>query len=220
MFKKIYHKIELKFPQIEALKRLYIKIGSPRRYRYLFEIIRGRKPRKIMEIGTWNGVHAIEMIEEAKKYFSPKEIKYYGFDLFELLNDKTSLKEFSSPPPPLEAVQQKLEKTSAKIHLYKGYTQDTLPRVIDELPKMDFIFIDGGHSLETIENDWKYVQEVMDKNTIVIFDDYWNRDDAGCKKIINDINKTNFEVNILPIQDSFKKEWGVLKINFVQVKKR
>jgi len=218
---KMYRKIESKFPPVKILKTLYHKIfpKEPHRYKYLFKIIKDNKCKKIMEIGIWNGVHALQMIKEAKKHSSSKEIQYYGFDLFELLDDRTSLKEFSSPSPSLETVWRKLEKTGAEVHLYKGYTQDTLPKAIGELPKMDFVYIDGGHSLETIKNDWKYVQEVMDKNTIVIFDDYWNRDDAGCKKVIESMDKTRFEVKILPIQDRFKKEWGILKINFAQVKK-
>jgi len=220
MLKKIYYKIEKGFPPVKILKNYIIKYTVPRRYKYLFEIIRANKSRKIMEIGTWNGVHALEMIEEAKKHSSPKEIEYYGFDLFELLDDKTTLKEFAKVPPSLEIVREKLERTNAKIHLYKGYTKDTFPRVINELPKMDFVFIDGGHSIETIKNDWEYVQRVIDEKTIVIFDDYWNKDDAGCKKVIEDIDKEKFEVTILPIQDKFKKEWGILKINFVKVKKR
>jgi len=60
----------------------------------------------------------------------------------------------------------------------------------------------------------------MGTQTVVIFDDYWNREDAGCKRVIEDIDKTKFEVKILPIQDKFKEEWGTLKINFVQVKSK
>jgi hypothetical protein len=220
MFKKIYHKIEAKFPGVKIFKELYIKIRSPRRYKYLLKAIRENKARKIMEIGAWRGVRALEMIEEAGKNHSPKKVEYYGFDLFELLDRKTSLKEFSTPPPSLHEIKSKLEKTGAEIHLYRGYTKDTLPEVINELPVMDFIYIDGGHSIETIKNDWGYAQKVMDENTIVIFDDYWNRDDAGCKKIIEGIDTDKFESKILPIQDKFKKDWGTLKINFVKVTRK
>lgn len=224
MLSRIYYKIEPRFPPVKVIKKLYYKMFAkePRRYKYLFETIRKNKCRKIMEIGTWNGEHALRMIEEAKKNFPPGEIQYYGFDLFELLDDKMASKEFSTSkiPPSLEIVREKLAKTNAEIHLYKGDTRNTLPKVVNELPKVDFVFIDGGHSIEAIQNDWKYVQKFMDEKTIVIFDDYWNRDDAGCKKVVEGIDKTKFEVRILPIQDKFKKEWGILKINFVQVKKR
>ncbi|MBA7507589.1 hypothetical protein ES706_06309 [subsurface metagenome] len=226
MLSRIYYQIEPRFPPIKVVKKLYCKIlvKEPRRYKYLFEIIRKNKCRKIMEIGTWNGEHALQMIEEAKRNFPPEEVQYYGFDLFELLDSETASKEFSKSkiPPALEIVKEKLEKTNAEIDLYQGDTRETLPRVVNELPKMDFVFIDGGHSIEAIQNDWTYTQKVMDEKTIVIFDDYWNRDDAGCKRVVEGIDKTKFEAKILPIQDKFKGELGMreLEINFVQVKKR
>jgi phosphatidylinositol alpha-1,6-mannosyltransferase len=222
MFSKTYHKIEPKLPSIKIFKKLYHMLFSkePQRYKYLFRIIENNRCKRIMEIGTWNGTHALQMIESAKKNFPANEIEYYGFDLFESLDDKMLLEEFSKLPPPFETVRDKLERTNARVHLYKGNTKEVLPRVINELTEMDFVFIDGGHSIETIENDWKYVQKVMGEKTIVIFDDYWNRNDAGCKKVIESIDKTKFDVKILPIQDRFRQEWGMLKINFVKVSRR
>jgi hypothetical protein len=85
---------------------------------------------------------------------------------------------------------------------------------------MDLIFIDGGHSIETISNDWTYARKLMHDHTLVIFDDYWNRDDAGAKPIIERIDVTKYDVQVLPIQDRFKKEWGTLIINFVSVRKK
>ena len=223
MLSRIYYRIEPRFPPARVLRKLYLILyynrlrKEPRRYKYLCQIIRSNKCQKIMEIGTWNGAHALQMLEEAKKHFAPNEIHYYGFDLFESLDGETTVEEFAKIPPTLEAVREKLEKTRANIHLYKGYTKDTLPKAINKLPEMDFVFIDGGHSIETIENDWRYAQEVMGERTTVIFDDYWNREDAGCKKVVEGIDRTKFEVKILPIQDKFKKEEGILEINFVQV---
>jgi len=219
---RLYHKIEPKFPFIKIFKKLYYMIFSKgdQRSKYLFKIIENSRCKRIMEIGTWNGEHTLQMIKSAKKNFHTKEIEYYGFDLFELLNDKMRLEEFSLSSAPLEMVRRKLEKTNARIHLYKGNTKEVLPRVINELPKMDFVFIDGGHSIETIENDWSFVQKVMGKKTIVIFDDYYcDRDDVGCKKVIKEVDQTQFKVKILPIQDKIRKEWGMLKINYVQISK-
>jgi len=62
--------------------------------------------------------------------------------------------------------------------------------------------------------------QLMHDKTVLIFDDYYNREDTGCKKIIESINKKEFSVEILQPTDEFKKEWGVLKINFIKVIKK
>ena len=171
-----------------------------------------------MEIGTWNGEHALQMIREAKKNYG-RSVEYYGFDLFELLDDKVRSKEHSKKFSKLKDVTGKLQKTNCQIKLFQGDTKETLPKVAGKLPKMDFIFIDGGHSIETIKNDWEYSQQLMAKRTVVIFDDYWNREDAGCKKVIEKIDRSKFSVEILPMQDKFKETSDILKINFVKVQK-
>lgn len=139
------------------LRKISSVVGSlagPRRYKNLFKIIRENKCRKIMEIGTWNGDHAVEMVKSACSNFQPKEIEYYGFDLFENALETALKEEFSkAAPPSLSSVKSKLEKTGAQIFLYKGNTRQVLPKVVGELPMMDFVFIDGGHSIETIKND-------------------------------------------------------------------
>jgi len=97
---RLYHKIELKFPSIKIFKKLYyIKFSKgSQRYKYLFEIIEDIKCKRIMEIGTWDGEHALQMIESAKKNFPIKEIEYYGFDLFEDADEKTIDVEISKKP--------------------------------------------------------------------------------------------------------------------------
>lgn len=196
-------------------------LGGAKRYDNLFKIIQEKEYRKIMEIGTWNGDHAVEMIKSASSNFQPKEIEYYGFDLFEDATNTMLEKEFSKgASPSLSLVNSKLNRTGAKIFLYKGNTKEVLPTVVKGLPEMDFVFIDGGHSIMTIRNDWRNVQKVMGKRTIVIFDDYWNIENAGCKRIIDGLDRRRFKVEILPPKDKFKKEWGILEINLVKVMKR
>jgi len=218
MIEQIYYAVESKFLAIKILKNVYRKFFGPKRYKYLFDLIEDNRCKKIMEIGTWNGEHALQMIQVAKK-FHGTEVEYYGFDLFELLDKEIYLKEIAKNPPTLKEVIINLKKTNCKINLFQGDTREILPKVVKNLPKMDFIFIDGGHSIKTIENDWKCAQQLMTNNTVLIFDDYWNRSDLGCKKVIEKINKIKFNVEILPIQDKFIKRWGILKINFVRVQK-
>jgi len=194
---------------------------GPKRYEYLFETIDEKQCRRIMEVGTWNGRRALQMIERAKDFHLAEEIEYYGFDLFELMTNEVNKNELSKKPPTQHEVQKRLSSTGAKIFLFKGFSQRTLPQVVGKLPAMDMIFIDGGHSLETIANDWNYCRQFMDEDTIVIFDDYYfDRDDVGCKPIVEMIDPKEYDVTILPRRDRFLKTWGILSINVVQVEKR
>lgn len=171
-----------------------------------------------MEIGTWNGERAIKMINKAKEQQPADGIDYFGFDLFDEMDQATLKEELSKIPPSEDEVRTKLKETGANIHLFKGDTRDIFENGIKKLPTMDFVFIDGGHSLETIRNDWNYTKKLMDKDTVVIFDDYYqNINEKGCKKIIDTLNREEFSVDILEPMNSFEKEWGTLNINFVRV---
>ncbi len=225
--RELYRKIRKILSQITFIKRAYNKIRGierAQRYEQIFHAIKNNRCRRIMEVGTWNGERAVQMIETAKRHWKAAQVSYYGFDIFELMNDEIFAKEVSKRPPSMQEVKTKLENTGAKIFLFKGFTEEVMPKVMPALPKMDLVFIDGGHSIETITNDWKWTQPVMDEKTVVIFDDYWSgewgkRKDAGCQTLIDNLDKTKFRAEILPIQDSFKKEWGVLKINFAKVRR-
>lgn len=193
---------------------------QPSRYRNLYKTIKEIEPRTILEVGTWNGERAAKMIRVAQKYQS--EIKYYGFDLFEDLTPEKFLEERSKRPPSEREVYEFLQRTGATIKLYRGDTVQTLPRAVREISKVDFVYIDGGHSLNTIQHDWENVEKLMHTGTVVIFDDYWrNRTDAGCKSLIDSLDEEKFFVSILPDINVFKnKEFGTLEISYAKVKLR
>ena len=205
----------------QAKKWLHGLLWGPKRYRHLFLAINENKTRRIMEIGTWNGRRALQMIKTAQKFHSAQEIEYYGFDLFEQMTPEIFLEELSKQPPKLVEVKKMLDNSGAQVKLFQGFTKDTLPRLLSELPKMDFIFIDGGHAIETIQNDWDCASQLMHGQAIVIFDDYYeDRDDIGCKPVVEKIDSEVYRVEILKPQDQFTKSWGMLKINFVKVTKK
>ena len=79
----------------------------------------------------------------------------------------------------------------------------------------------GGHSLETIANDWRYASRLMHPKTVLVFDDYWpGRTDAGAKVTVDDIDKSQYDVKCLFITDHFKKtDFGELTIKLILVRK-
>jgi predicted O-methyltransferase YrrM len=214
-----YRKLALRVPALRALGRLYgLLHGRPRRYRYLEELVERHGCRRFMEIGTGKGDSAVRMIEAAARRWDRSEIEYYGFDLFELLDREVAQKELTKIPPPMEDVQRRLETTGARIRLFRGNTNETLWAAAEALPTMDFVFIDGGHSIETIENDWHGVQGLMHERTVVLFDDYYaDRLDMGARHLVESLDSSEYRVKVLPIQDVFRKPWGLLCVNMVLV---
>ena len=97
--------------------------SKTKRYSFLLFLILINKPKSILEIGVYNGVRAKEMIEAAKVFNS--KIDYYGFDLFEIMNNDILNNELSKMPLSETSVKKFLSKT-ANIQLFKGYSQTTL----------------------------------------------------------------------------------------------
>jgi hypothetical protein len=198
---------------------------QPRRYVNLFRTIYEGRCQAIVEIGTWNGVHAEQMIRVAAAHAGLSSIRYAGFDLFEdLTNDQLRL-EYSKRPPTYQEVSDRLKATGAAITLYRGNTRETLPRAGEELRRADLVFIDGGHSIETISADWAAVQQNLGPGTTVIFDDYYpdrvpELEGLGCQSIIDALDTTRYLVEVLEPADAFDQPWGTLRVQMARVRRR
>ena len=173
------------------------------RYKYLFKLILNQKPKTILEIGVYKGKRSIEMMDLAQCF--NKQIIFYGFDLFEKITEKKIKDELSKNPLSKDEIFTKLKNLfpKAKINLIKGDTIKTLKN-LDIKNKIDFIFIDGGHSLNTIKKDWQNVKKLIHRNSLVVFDDYYDDEHIskkfGSKNIIKNLGK-NYISKILPSTD-------------------
>ena len=56
--------------------------------------------------------------------------------------------------------------------LHKGDTKETLKKC-KSASKVDFAFIDGGHSYETVKSDYENLKKVP----ILVFDDFFSKDE-------------------------------------------
>jgi hypothetical protein len=174
-----------------------------------------------VEIGVYKGIRASQFIEAALVF--NKKIEYHGFDLFEGLNIKILDSEFSKKPYTQKKIKENLKKYS-NVYLYKGFTNITLPNFLKKnKKKADFIFIDGGHSIKTVKNDWFYCSKMMHKNSMVIFDDFYKNNpknsNFGCNKII-DYLKNKYFTQILSLTDQIVIKGKDVEVNMVLVKKR
>jgi hypothetical protein len=176
----------------------------PQRYKQIIEIIDDVKPQSIVEIGVWNGQRAIEMVSAALLHH--EKVSYHGFDLFESANATTDKEEMNAKKHcTLKSVRDTLNglkklNPGFSFKLTKGNTRKTLkPGSIEA----DFVYIDGGHSVETIRNDYEAVKE----SRMVVFDDFYNAKDwdlekVGANKIIEEIP----HAELLPSEDPLSFE--------------
>ena len=197
-------------------------LSNTKRYSNILFFVLLHKPKTILEIGVYTGRRAQEMIDAAKVF--NKKIEYYGFDLFEMMNNKILKKEMSKIPNSKKKILQKLSKI-ANVKLFKGYTNKTLPKLKNT--KVDFIFIDGGHAVNTIHSDWIKCKNFIKKNTVIVFDDYYVNDKKiikkfGCNKVIDTISEKKFEKKLCKLTDSFTTNYSdkKLKYKMFYVKKR
>ncbi len=185
------------------------------RYDKLIEEIAARKPKTILEVGTHMGNSAVRMVAKAQEFND--QIFYYGFDLFEFMTDDYKEYEFHGKSHcDFSTPSRRLKKTGCKYKLKAGNTRKTLKKFSPDR-QIDFIYIDGGHSIDTIQSDWDNVKRFMDEKTVVIFDDYYeNREDVGCKKIINGIGP-EYKVTLMEPVDYIEK--NDLYIRYAKVTK-
>ena len=181
------------------------------RYRQLADIIRHYKPKTLTEVGTWNGGRAIEMALAAFEYTD--RFTYFGFDLFEEATALTDDIEMNSKKHhTIELIKARLNQFKNKMKekgkefifkLHKGDSKITLKK--NKLARnVDFAFIDGGHSYETVKADYNNLKKVP----ILVFDDFFSKDEFGQQPIEKNmgVNKLVKEIKaygkvVLPSND-------------------
>jgi len=174
-------------------------------------IVKEHRPRVFLEIGVFCGVTARNVCELLKEIHS-EEFQYVGIDLFGQKPSKGEkvpkyLKEqkFSNPFKNLfynfilrenlnsyDSVFRFLKQFSKNITLIKGDSNVILKNL--DLKNVDFVFLDGGHSFETVLNDLNLIYKKMSSNkkSVILCDDY---EDAtyitGVKKAVDKFVKEN-----------------------------
>lgn len=169
------------------------------RYTQITDLLQELKPDTILEVGTWAGIRAREMMTASGASF------YYGFDLFEDGTPEDDEAEFNVKPH--YSLADVLDTFDFPARLVKGYSTDTLPRFLEEMgPEgIDFAFIDGGHSVATIESDWRYVSQLIKPGGVILLDDYYSGmpesflDQFGCNRLADAL-----QAEILPDADPVK----------------
>ncbi len=147
------------------------------RYDELIALAAEKKPYAMIEVGTHRGARARLLKVHCKLYF--------GFDLWESGSEETDRMESNGKGRSTKA-QASEALAGANFELIQGNTLDTLPAFWERCLRVDFAFIDGGHSIETIASDWRWVSRMLNPGAVVVFDDYYEpeREGFGCNAIV------------------------------------
>jgi predicted O-methyltransferase YrrM len=161
------------------------------RYSQLIAACYQAQPAAILEIGTWNGERALQLLQAAPG------AKYYGFDLFEDATDETDAVEMNVKRHFTQAeVQGRLRGFRAQ--LFKGNTRTTLAEFDHPV---DFVWMDGGHSVETIASDWTHVCRLTLPEASIYLDDYYTGpidvEKFGCNQLV-----AGLKHSVLPVKDA------------------
>ena len=131
----------------EFIKRNLYDLGRKvkRRYEFLLLLAEYLNPKRVVEIGTWNGDRSEGLVS-----CLPNLELFVGFDLFESSSEEIRVKEktMGCMPACKNNVYQRLTNSKANpecnIELIEGDTHETLPQFTNgEYSKsFDFIFLD------------------------------------------------------------------------------
>ena len=160
----------------ERRRPLTYRTGT--RYDTLVDELEKLRPSTILEIGVATGDTAERLLRIALTVCAGGDgIRYWGFDLFEDISADLFEVENAKRSRLASQVRSRLEATEingrrASVEVIKGNTTESLPASRDAIPFCDLIFIDGGHSYETVRSDWSYCLELVHPGSVIFFDDY------------------------------------------------
>jgi|TARA_B110000971_G_scaffold63876_1_gene65283 predicted O-methyltransferase YrrM len=200
-------------------RRYWRKTGLKKKWgNLLLDLVASKKPKHFLEIGVFCGVTSRNVCDLLDQIHNG-DFSYTGFDLFGEKIDQTlnevepeyvKTQKFSNPLKhfyynvilkenlnSIESIEKFLKKFKKNITLVKGDTNITLKQ--NDLSKVDFAFIDGGHSYKTTYNDLSILYSFMkDKGRTIVCDDYIDASYiTEVKKAVDDFIKKNslkFEV--------------------------
>jgi hypothetical protein len=199
-------------------KEYWRKAGLKKYYGQIFvDLVKQQNPKNFLEIGVFTGVTARNVCE-LLYLINNKDFFYLGIDLFEDFHEAISnevvpeflvkKQNFSNPLKSLVynfllkeklnslgSVSKFLKKFQNNIELKKGNSLNILPKT--DLKIFDMIFVDGGHSYETVKFELDIILKNIKHNCLVVCDDYSLQEATGVKKAIDESvieNSCNFKV--------------------------
>ncbi len=180
---------DFKIPRKDKLDPITEEEGK-----FIYDFLKERGITKTLEIGFGCGCSAAYIMAATQH-------KHYAIDPFLKSCGNRGLKN--------------IQKTGLGKHLTfeNDFSHNVLPRLLREGLKVDFAFIDGGHTFDTTFVEFYYIDMMLNQNGYVLFHDPWLE---SIQRVISWIehNKKNYvktetPFNILIVQKTRedKRDW-------------
>ncbi len=148
-----------------------------------------RRPRIILEIGTFQGITTLNLALN-----SPPETKVITVDLPAMKNSTHFYQ--TDPELSLQRPRSGLWKDYGVENKIIQILCDTADLASDQLPEnVDMIFIDGSHSYEYVLNDTELVLNIVSPKGIILWHDY--DEVSQVYRYLNELAKSKLLMNII-----------------------
>jgi hypothetical protein len=208
---------------IECLHYVRVKLKLNRKAQ-LLRILNRNRSKSILEIGVDEGKNSLLMISTMLKNYTITSISYTGLDLFaDQMTPEISQREASQLPKSKQYVESLIHSSfpNLNFHLYAGFSSELLVTLEGAF---DFIFIDGGHSYETVKKDLELCQLLLAPDGVIVLDDYTNLNAEihagyGVARLVKELDRKKWKIKISKLPDFFWHDWGILITRLVVIKK-
>jgi hypothetical protein len=138
-----------------------LHLSKPSADRVVYQAIARLRARKLLEFGIGVGQRAVRMIEAAKCFAQPQEVRFIGVDLFE---DRS---QSDGPGLALKEAYRMLHGRGVRVQLIPGNVLDGLTRSANMLGKVDVLIFSAQADPRQLALAWFYVPRLMHEKTQV-----------------------------------------------------
>lgn len=146
------------------------------------KIVAHHKPQRIFEIGTFDGRTTINLAKN-----TPGNTKIFTLDLPQDQVDSVKLNLYSHPEIERDdkwyidkpTIGDRYAKYSEKKNITQLLGDSASFDFSPYYNSIDFVFVDGSHAKEYVQNDTEVALKLAGKNSVIMWHDYTNWDDVG-----------------------------------------
>lgn len=124
------------------------------------------------------------------------------------VNKEASIISIEGSKELFEFAQQLATKSGSKnIQFINGVFEEAFPKVLNDLKRLDLLYVDGNHTYEATLNYFKQALEKKQNDSVFIFDDiYWSKDMTRAWKEIKDHPSVKLSIDTFYFGMVFFKE--------------